>query len=378
MLYLSIGENCMCGVIFKRMGIQNTRSTPYTFARSNIAYAVSFEETDYAHFLDKECLIKEKTSFSPDAWRNRSVPVLEPGLFDIGMASGFEFTHHDVVNNIEHRESFERKIKRMIDLRSSNEDVVFFYNHRYMEEDSTDKILGYCSRFLDHYDHDGRSVRMVIMNQRLTEKADEHRIEIRVHERCVIVDFYTLYIWAGESPWHVHGEIDDDLICEMFVKLHDMGIIDDISFLDDYHLSVYMDFNSGNDTIERSLIGFPVDKPRQSVYVWGGTVTGLALADYLVKREYCVKAVIDSDESKRGSFRGIPIITPDEVEVSRWTDTGEDADEQPVIIIAAQKEETVNAIKDRIASLLPGFRIAQFRKADLPQVRYYDYVRTQH
>ena len=374
MLYLAIGENCMCGVIFKRMGIQNTWSTPYTFARSNIAYAVHFEENDYADFLDKECLIKENTSFSPDAWRNRCVPVPEPGLFDIGMASGFEFTHHDVVNNVEHRESFERKIKRMLDLRKQDEDVVFFYNHRYLEDDSTDKILGYCSRFMDHYDHDGRSVRMVILNQRLTEKADERRIEIREHERCVIVDFYTLYIWAGESPWHVHGEIDDDLICEMFVKLRNMGIIDDISFLDDYHLNAYMNFNSENDTIEKSLVGFHADKPGQSVYVWGGTRIGCALADYLVRREHCVKAVIDSDESKCGSFRGIPIITPDEVEVGRRAVAGEDGGDRPVIVIAVQKDETVGEIRNQIAASFPGWQVVRFKKADLPQVRYYDYA----
>ena len=362
MLFLSVGENCLCGVLIKRMHIQNTWSTPYTYARSNIAYAVYCEETDYAHLLDKENIIKDSESLFPDIWRNAGFPTVEDGLFDPGFTAGFEFTHHDVIDNIEHKDSYLRKINRMIDLRKQNEDVVFFYHHRYMKDDSVDKILDYCSRFLDYYDHDGRKTRMVIINQKLTDCFAERRIEINMQESCAVVEFYTLKMWAGEAEGLVNAGIDDDLVCEMFVQLHSLGVIDDISFLDDYYLSSHLYFNSGIDTIEKKLNHFLPDDNDQTVYIWGSSPTGLALTDYLVKRGHSIKGIIDSDESKHGSFNEVPIISP------------ADADDCSVIIIAAQKERTVSEIQKQITLSHPNSRVALFRKDDLPRLRYYDYA----
>ena len=49
-LFVSIGENCLADDILQRHG-QKAFSTPYSFARSNIDYAIKLEETEYNTLL---------------------------------------------------------------------------------------------------------------------------------------------------------------------------------------------------------------------------------------------------------------------------------------------------------------------------------------
>lgn len=55
MLYLSLGENCLCQDIINRNGL-NTFNTIYSYARSNIDYASYLESINYYKFLDRDSL----------------------------------------------------------------------------------------------------------------------------------------------------------------------------------------------------------------------------------------------------------------------------------------------------------------------------------
>ncbi len=362
MLFLSIGENCLFGSVFKRLHIQNTWSTPYTYARSNIIYALHNEKTDYRDLLDKEYIIKDEEYISHKYWRNKNFLAVENDLFDITVSSGFEFTHHDIINNIDNIRSYERKIKRMIDLRSNKEDVVFFYHHRYTKNYNVDMIVPYCSEFLDFYANNNRKSEIVIINQRIIGNYSERHIEISKRGNCIIVDFYTLSVWEGNGTGYVLAEIDDDLICEMFERLFALDVIDDISFLMNYYLSCNFYFNSGVDNIEINIHGSLPDNGEQSVYVWGYCNDGLALTDYLVKRGIIVNGLVDNDDSKHGPYNGIPVISPFDI----YNDS--------VIILAEQNEEYIREIRNQIMILPQKCKIVQFSKKDLPHIRYYDYM----
>jgi len=57
MIILSLGENCMPGMVLKRFGVKNTWSTPYTYARSNIRCAIELEKEGYKDLLNKDFIL---------------------------------------------------------------------------------------------------------------------------------------------------------------------------------------------------------------------------------------------------------------------------------------------------------------------------------
>lgn len=126
MLILSIGENCMPGMVIKRFGVNNTWNTPYTSARSNIFYGLMWEKEYYQDLLDINYICKKLDSPFPKLYRNiKYVDVREKDRFDNSVSYGFEFTHHNIVDNDSQFQSYLRKIERMKQLRNSNEDILF-------------------------------------------------------------------------------------------------------------------------------------------------------------------------------------------------------------------------------------------------------------
>ena len=68
MLILSLGENCMPGMLLSRFGIANTWSTPYTYARSNIEQSLLWEKEEYKDFLEMKYIMKKEDSSFPDVY----------------------------------------------------------------------------------------------------------------------------------------------------------------------------------------------------------------------------------------------------------------------------------------------------------------------
>ena len=99
MIILSLGENCLPGMMLRRFGVKNTWSTPYTYSRSNICYAIKFEKEGYRDLLNKEFIILDSNSASPNLYRNiKYLDDKDRLLFEKSCSYGFEFTHHDIIN----------------------------------------------------------------------------------------------------------------------------------------------------------------------------------------------------------------------------------------------------------------------------------------
>lgn len=218
MICLSIGENCATDKILQRFNIKSY-ATPYSFVRSNIFYALQLENSKYDFLLDSKYLKKDPQSFFPNFYRNYNFEQPEPGLFSPLCANGFEFTHYDVINKTEDRESMERKIARLLDLRNSNEDIVFFYHHRYVQNCQLDKVIAYLNDFCDIYTNPNRNVTCVLLEQRLVKNSAERHFFINQHKKVISSFFYTNRIWEGNDKNVIFGAIDEDLIFQMFYSL---------------------------------------------------------------------------------------------------------------------------------------------------------------
>lgn len=218
MICLSIGENCATDMILQRFNIKSY-STPYSFARSNCFYALQLEKHNYDFLLDKKYLIKDQNSMFSNCYRNINFEKPEEGLFESSCANGFEFSHHDIVNKISDLESMKRKISRLNNLKLSNDDILFFYHHRYCDNCSIQNVIDYLNNFCAFYIHGNRQVNVVLLEQRIVSKPIERHVFISKHKNVILAYFYTERIWSGRDKNVLFAKYDDDLLFHMFYKL---------------------------------------------------------------------------------------------------------------------------------------------------------------
>lgn len=218
MICLSIGENCATDMILQRFGIKSY-STPYSFVRSNCFYALQLEKHNYDFLLDKQYLIKDPNSTFSDCYRNVNFEKPEEGLFDSSCTNGFEFTHHDIVNKISDLESMKRKISRLNNLKFSNDDILFFYHHRYCDNCAIQTIIDYLNDFCAYYIHGNRQVNVVLLEQRIVNKPIERHVFISKHKNVILAYLYTERIWSGKDKNLLFAKYDEDLLFQMFQKL---------------------------------------------------------------------------------------------------------------------------------------------------------------
>ena len=218
MICLSIGENCATDKILQRFNIKSY-ATPYSFVRSNIFYALQLENSKYDFLLDSKYLKKDPQSFFPNFYRNYNFEQPEPELFDPSCANGFEFTHHNVIDNPKDLESMKRKIARLLELRNSSEDIVFFYHHRYTKNCKIEMIITYLNEFCDIYSNQNRNVTCVLLEQRQAKNPGERHVFINRHKNVISSYFYTNRMWVGRDKNVLFGKNDDDLIFKLFYHL---------------------------------------------------------------------------------------------------------------------------------------------------------------
>lgn len=220
MICLSIGENCATDMILQRFGLKSY-STPYSFVRSNCFYALQLEKHNYDFLLDKKYLVKDPNSMFPNCYRNMNFEKPEEGLFEKNCTNGFEFTHHDIVNKISDLESMKRKISRLNNLKFSNDDILFFYHHRYCDNCSIQMIINYLNDFCAYYLHGNRHVNVVLLEQRIVKQPIERHVFISRHKNVILAYLYTERIWGGKDNNLLFAKYDDDLLLNMFKKLSD-------------------------------------------------------------------------------------------------------------------------------------------------------------
>ena len=140
-------------------------------------------------------------------------------IFHSAHSLGFEFTHHDVLDNEEHRASVERKIERVDELRKKR-DVTFLYFHRKGDYSDIKELKSRLLHFSKYYENESSSCRVVLFYQELFKSKHDRRLDFSdsigpVKEFV----FHTKDIWAGKDQDVFWARKDDDLFEQMFSQL---------------------------------------------------------------------------------------------------------------------------------------------------------------
>ncbi|WP_083717157.1 DUF1796 family putative cysteine peptidase [Mailhella massiliensis] len=219
MICLSLGENCMPDMVIQRYGIKSY-STPFSFSRCNIFYSYQLFQTNFKNLINKEFLEKDNNCQFPQFYRNKKIfNTPEDGLFEKSCSNGFEFTHHNVVDKKNDRESFIRKINRLIDLKNSNDAVVFFYHHRYLYNSKIDKIIEYSNELINCFKYKNKYI--VILEQIIVDSNIKRNIFYKRFGNTIIFFFLTTKEWKGKDKNILFAKNDEDLIQKMMFILHD-------------------------------------------------------------------------------------------------------------------------------------------------------------
>ncbi len=105
--FLSLGENCLADNILQRHGLKSF-SSPYSSARSNITYAIKNEAHNYENLLSRDSNILTER-YGKKTVVNTSFSKID-NIFDIAVNRGFEFTHHNIIEDKSALDSYIRKV----------------------------------------------------------------------------------------------------------------------------------------------------------------------------------------------------------------------------------------------------------------------------
>jgi len=227
MLWLSLGENYLTDGLLKRHG-KKSLSTPYSHGRSNIDYALQLEKIGYDVLLENK-LLEIGDAFGDRVIRSTCITQADQ-IFDPAHLKGFELTHHDVIVNADHRDSFLRKIDRFSSIRR-RQDVVFFYHHRACSSTNIELLRRKLIDFKNLYSNEQVKCFIVLFYQNISNSEKSRRVSISNNCRGLIeCVFYTKERWEGSVPSVFWAHTDDDLIGEMisnisiFVNVNKMKI----------------------------------------------------------------------------------------------------------------------------------------------------------
>lgn len=213
-IYLSIGENCLTDIILERHGLKSF-STPYSYARSNIDYAIALEENNYSNLLSKDSLYyANEQGLPPKAVRSKHI-VKCANIYSQAHQKGFEFTHHDVIGDKEHFDSYTRKIERMRQNKVGVHPLCFFYHYRNNPNMNIDKLLSKIVEFLDFYNHDNIKKAMAVVFTQQIDKKEKFLEQFNIKKNILLFKLHTPQIWAGKDENVFFAKNDDDLIAEM-------------------------------------------------------------------------------------------------------------------------------------------------------------------
>lgn len=211
--YLSIGENCLTDNVLDRFHLKSF-STPYSHGRSNLDYAIHLEAENYSNLLNSEFLYYDYVG-SIKVVRNRRYLNAEPIYNELHL-NGFEFTHHDVIANENHRRSLERKVERMKSF-DKRKKLKFVYHYRACAGMNLDLLMAKAEKFLSFYTRKDIDCEFIFFTQEIVPlSGDRELLKIADSHRLKGYLLRTLEHWAGNNQDVFWGRKDDDLFAKMF------------------------------------------------------------------------------------------------------------------------------------------------------------------
>lgn len=212
--FYSIGENCLGHGVLQRHGVAPLLTTPFSHARSNIDYATQLVETDFVDMLTPRFLHHEQR------YKTRmpvhSLYTCEAGLYEKSVCNGFEFSHHDVIDDAENRASYLRKAQRFLDGLSGTGPACFLYHYRLHRTQDIARVAAKLRRFQELCRaRSGRPISVTMFTQRLVGSDDQRRVEFLRPDGIPVAILHTRHKWCGTDPEQFWGRVDDELFARM-------------------------------------------------------------------------------------------------------------------------------------------------------------------
>jgi len=219
--YVSLGENCLTYNILQRHGLKSF-STIYSHGRSNLDYALQLEQENYKNLLEPSYLYYDyvdKTQVVRNSYYAKSSQI-----YHKLHQNGFEFTHHNIIDNQKAKESALRKLERLSKLKNKKH-FKFFYHYRLNEKLSLDQIIVKAKKFNSFYSSSSKNSEIIIFTQQIVKTTAERRLEkLNIQERDVSVyKLHTTKVWEGTNNDIFWARVDDDLIKTMFKAIESHG-----------------------------------------------------------------------------------------------------------------------------------------------------------
>jgi len=207
--WLSLGENCLPDNILERNGLKMF-STPFSHGRSNIDYAIQLHSEGYSSLLRPEFLYRDSV-YGQAVVRNSL--YRNDAIFDASVASGFEFTHHDVIASQKQIASYDRKVARLKAISAAGEPLCFLYHHRMNRHTNLEALFGKVGHFQQVFRGDRRKPVVAVMRSVIS--ATERKVEvIRRSDTVFDLVFTVRSNWAGSDNEVFWAKVDDDLIVD--------------------------------------------------------------------------------------------------------------------------------------------------------------------
>lgn len=218
-VFCSLGENCLGQGVLDRKGL-NCIVTPFSWGRVNIDYVFEVVREDFADLLNP-ALLEYRMVFQKPIAKNLKYQCAE-GVFIKPMSSGFEFTHHDVIEYEEARVSMKRKIQRFRDVvMNSDTGVVLMYHHRPPKHSSLEYVEKQLSSLLQlAIERRGaNNISALLFYQIMISQHEERRVVVSRQGGVLRAEFFTRQMWNGTDTDIFWARVDDDLLDLMFSQV---------------------------------------------------------------------------------------------------------------------------------------------------------------
>lgn len=212
----SIGENCLTDDLLSRNNLKSF-SSPYSTGRSNIEYILAFEREEFRDLLNPQYLRYENDGEVKVVRNIKYVSV--QNKYNLSVANGVEFTHHDVLGNDRVRSVIMNRCNRLKTLK--NKHVVMVYHHRRCDQTDLNALTKNLSELAEIYKERGNSVHIFLFTQILVSDQADRRVEKSTINGISVFLFYTGKEWMGGDKEIFFARCDDDLLKEMIEAIRD-------------------------------------------------------------------------------------------------------------------------------------------------------------
>lgn len=209
--HLSFGENCLTDNVLERHGLK-LLTTPYSHGRTTIEHILELERDDYRSLLDRERLERGEADGHPVVRLGGFGPLAN--RYDPQHELGFEFTHHQVLDDPGDAERLRRRAEALVALRGRRR-VVLWYHHR--QHGSTDRELlaAHLTELRARYSTPSIRSEVVCFTQELVDPDDDRRLTATSVDGVPFYVLHTRARWEGADQDVFWARVDDDLIAAM-------------------------------------------------------------------------------------------------------------------------------------------------------------------